>query len=88
MRVWIAPPLRSYTAEARFVEAEGHTLREVLDDLEAHHPGIRFRMVDEQDRIREHIHVFIGQDMAKSIDEPVPAGQEVMIVAALSGGKL
>jgi predicted phage tail protein len=86
MKVWIAQPLRSYTNEARFVEGKGSTLREVLDDLEHRYPGIRFRMIDEQDHIRQHIHIFIGQAMAHSIDEAVPQGQEVMIVAALSGG--
>jgi molybdopterin converting factor small subunit len=86
MKVWIAPPLRSYTHQARFVEAKGSTLREVLGHLEESYPGIRFRMIDEQDKIRQHIHIFVGQQMAKSIDEVVPDGQEVMIVAALSGG--
>lgn len=88
MKVWIAQPLRSYTDEARFVEAEGSSLREVLDHLEQGYPGIRFRMIDEQDQIREHIHIFIGQQMAHSLEEAIPVGQEVMIVAALSGGKL
>jgi predicted phage tail protein len=68
------------------VEGQGSTLLEVLANLEARFPGIRFRMVDEQDRIREHIHIFIGQKMAHSLGESVPEGQEVMIVAALSGG--
>ena len=86
MKVWIAQPLRSYTNEERVVEGQGSTLFEVLADLEQRFPGIRFRMIDEQDRIREHIHIFIGQQMAHSLDEAVPDGQEVMIVAALSGG--
>jgi molybdopterin converting factor small subunit len=86
MKVWIAPPLRSYTNQAHFVEAGGSTVREVLGHLEENYPGIRFRMIDEQDKIRKHIHIFVGQQMAKSIEETVPDGQEVMIVAALSGG--
>jgi hypothetical protein len=86
VKVWIAPPLRSYTNEAHFVEAKGGSLREVLDHLEKNYPDIRFRMIDEQDNIREHIHVFIGQSMAKNIEETVLEEQEVMIVVALSGG--
>lgn len=86
MKVWIAQPLRSYTDEERVVEGQGSTLFEVLVNLEQRFPGIRFRMIDEQDRIREHIHIFIGQQMAHSLDEAVPEGQEVIIVAALSGG--
>lgn len=87
MRVWIAQPLRSYTAEKRFVEAAGSTLGEVLDDLERKFPGIRFRVIDEQDQIREHMNIFIGTRMAHSLAEPVVAGDEVMIVQALSGGR-
>ncbi|WP_299431423.1 MoaD/ThiS family protein [uncultured Meiothermus sp.] len=86
MRVWIAPPLRSYTHQAHFVEARGSTLWEVLDHLETNYPGIRFRMIDEQDNIREHIHIFVGQNKASSLKVVVLEGQEVMIVAALSGG--
>jgi len=86
MKVWIAPPLRSYTNEAHFVEATGSTLQEVLNHLEKNFPGIRFRMIDEQGNIREHIHIFVGQNMAKSLKETVLEGQEVQIVAALSGG--
>jgi hypothetical protein len=85
MKVWIAQPLRSYTDEERVVEGAGSTLFEVLADLERRFPGIRFRIIDEQDRIREHIHIFIGQQMAHSLGETIE-GQEVMIVAALSGG--
>ena len=53
--VRIASPLRSYTAGAATVVARGATIADLLGDLEAHHPGIRFRMIDEQDRIRPHI---------------------------------
>ena len=46
MKVLIPTPLRSYTG-ARLVVARGNTLAEVLADLEARYPGIRFRVIDE-----------------------------------------
>lgn len=86
MKIRICSPLRSYTAEKSTVAGSGATLREVLADLEARHPGIRFRMIDEHDRIREHIRIFVGPNMAEGLDVPVPVGVDLEIVAALSGG--
>jgi hypothetical protein len=60
-------------------------LTEVLADLEARHPGLRFRVVDEQDRIRPHIKFFVGQDHVESLSAAID-GRDVQIVAALSGG--
>jgi len=51
MKVLIPSPLRSYTQNA-WVNADGSTLAEVLDDLDRQFPGIRFRMVNEQERTR------------------------------------
>jgi len=86
IRVAIPTHLASYTQGAREVTATGATLGEVLDDLERLHPGVRFRIVDEQDRIRRHIRFFIGSEMGRSLADPVPEGETVTITAALSGG--
>jgi hypothetical protein len=42
------------------VEAEGASLAALLADLDRRYPGIRFRMVDEQERIRRHMRVFVN----------------------------
>lgn len=86
MKVFIPTPLRSYTGDRSEVEAAGTTLAEVMADLDRRYPGIRFRMVDEQGRLRANIAVFVGPDAVRDLDVPVPSGTEVMIVAALSGG--
>lgn len=85
MRVLIPSALVSYTGASQ-VEANGRTLGEVLGDLDQRYPGIRFRMVDEQDRIRRHIRVFINADQVLELARPLEAGDEVVIVQALSGG--
>ena len=51
MKVRIPTPLRSYTGQQAVVEAGGDTVSDVLDDLDRQFPGIRFRMVDEQNRL-------------------------------------
>ena len=85
MRVGIPSPLRSYTRAAR-VEAEGGTLRELLADLDRRHPGIRFRMIDEQDAIRPHVRIFVNRERALDLDRALEPGDEVQILQALSGG--
>ena len=49
-------------------------------------PGIRFRMIDEAGRIRPHMQVFVGGRVQRDPAAPLAAGDEVMIVGALSGG--
>jgi molybdopterin converting factor small subunit len=83
--VLIPTPLRSYTA-AREVEGEGATLAALLVDLDRRHPGIRFRMIDEQDRMRAHIRFFVNGEQVFDLARPLLPRDEVQIVQALSGG--
>ena len=79
--------LRSYTAGAQTVELSEHaTLGDALRDLDARFPGLRFRVVDEQDAIRPHIKMFVDGELARTLDAPLRAAAELMIVGALSGG--
>jgi len=86
MKVSIPSPLRSYTNQAEEVEAEGATLSGLLADLERRHPGIRFRMIDEQGRIRPHMKIFVNRERVASLDTALADGDSVQIMQALSGG--
>ena len=86
IRVSIPSQLIAYTGGATRAEAEGSTVAEVLDDLDRRFPGLKFRVIDEQDRIRRHMRIFVGQDEAKRMDVPVTTSGEVLIFGALSGG--
>lgn len=85
MRVLIPSALRSYTGGSA-TEADGATLAELLADLERRFPGIRFRMIDEQGRIRPHMRIFINGEAVHDLSHPLAATEEVAIVQALSGG--
>ncbi len=85
MKVLIPSPLHDYTGAAE-VEAEGSTLDELLRDLDRRHPGLRFRIVDEQDRMRPHVRFFVDGDQVFDLGQRLEAGQSVQIVQALSGG--
>ncbi len=85
MKVLIPTPLLSYTA-TREVEAGGATLGAVLVELDRRFPGIRFRMIDEQDRMRRHVRFFVNGDQVFDLAQPLRPTDEVVIVQALSGG--
>jgi molybdopterin converting factor small subunit len=86
MKVYVPTPLSSYTQEATTVEALGRTVGELLEDLDRRYPGIRFRIISEQDRIRRHIRIFVNLEEVRSLAAPLRPSDEVMIVGALSGG--
>ena len=86
MTVYVPTPLRSYTQTRHTVEANGTTLTQVLFDLDKQFPGIRFRIVNEQDQVREHIKVFVNEDLAKNLSASVRSDDKIHIICALSGG--
>jgi sulfur-carrier protein len=86
MRVLIPSPLRSYTRGATQVDGAGATLADLLQNLDAAFPGIRFRMIDEQQRIRQHIRIFVNREQVRGLAERLADGDEVQIVCALTGG--
>ncbi len=86
MRVNIPSPLRSYTNNKSQVDAEGATVRELLAALDSGYPGIRFRMIDEQEGIRQHIRIFVNTHQVDDLSQSVAAGDVVHIICALSGG--
>lgn len=85
MKVLIPTPLRSYT-HAPEVDATGTILAAALLDLDRRYPGMRFRMIDEQDRIRPHIRFFVNGEQVFELSRSLDPSDEVAIVQALSGG--
>ncbi len=85
MNVLIPTPLQSYTGRRR-VAATGASLAEVLADLDRQFPGIRFRMIDEQERMRPHMRFFVNGAQTFDLALALRAADELVIVQALSGG--
>jgi molybdopterin converting factor small subunit len=86
VKVCIPTPLRSYTRNEKWVESTGATLLDMLTDLDAHYPGIRFRVVDEQGRLRQHMKIFVNQEIVRDLSTAIADADEVTIMQALSGG--
>ncbi len=66
--------------------ANGATVAQALADLNERFPGIRFRMVDEQNRIRRHMTIYVDGERVSSLEAPTAACTELVILQALSGG--
>ena len=85
MKVRIPSPLLSYTGRDE-VAAQGATLAELLTDLDRQFPGLRFRMVDEQDQLRPHLRFFVNGEQTFELTHALRPTDSVQIVQALSGG--
>jgi sulfur-carrier protein len=84
--VHIPSPLFSYTSGKPTVNATGATLADILADLDRQFPGFKFRVVDEQGRIRSTLLFYVGGRVTRSMLDLIGAADEIHIIAALSGG--
>jgi molybdopterin converting factor small subunit len=89
LKVIIPTPLRKFTSGAELVEVEAGTIKEVLDRLEARHPGIRASLCDDSGTLKRFINIYLDGEDVRFLDNlstPVRDGSEVAIVPAISGG--
>jgi molybdopterin synthase sulfur carrier subunit len=89
IQVRIPAPLRKLTNDQEVVEAEGTTITEVLNHLEASFPGLFERICDEQGNVRRFVNIFINDEDIRFLQEKataVKAGDEISIVPAIAGG--
>jgi sulfur-carrier protein len=87
----IPGPLRQFTGGCSSVTIEQSpaTLAEALSVLWKLYPGLRDRITTEQGQMREHINIFIGIEDVRytgGLTSAVPAGSDISIVPAISGG--
>ncbi|MDQ1748465.1 MAG: sulfur-carrier protein [Frankiaceae bacterium] len=82
--------LRSYTGGESEVSVDGAaTLTELLDALEANHPGIRARVLDDDGKLRRFVNLYVGDEdvrFAGGLQTPTPDGVTVSIIPAVAGG--
>jgi len=85
MKVLIPGALRSYTRVSQ-VQAVGDTLDAMFADLDRQFPGLRFRVVDEQNQLRPNMRVFVNGVGVRDLRQALHADDFVALVLALSGG--
>lgn len=86
MNVRLPTMLESYAGGTRDVQADGSTVAELLRDLDTRYPGIRFRMINEQDQLRPHMKIFVNRESINLLDTAVTPDDEIVILQSLSGG--
>jgi sulfur-carrier protein len=86
VKVRIPTPLRSYTAQQAVVEVDARDVEALFAELDRRYPGLRFRVVDEQGRLRRHMKVFVNEDAVRDLTTTLDSSDEVTIMQALSGG--
>jgi MoaD family protein len=89
VKVRIPTTLRSLAGGSSEVELDGATVGEVLENLDAAHPGFSDRLLDEAGGLRRFVNVFVADDdvrFLQGLDTPVPDGETVAIIPAVAGG--
>ena len=87
--VRIPTPLRTLTGGAESVLASGPTVRDLIDDLEAKHPGLKDRLMDDKG-VRRFVNLYVGDEDIRFLDgleTEIRDGEELSIVPAIAGGR-
>ena len=86
--VRVPTPLRTLTGGADEVSAEGSTVRNVIENLEQKHPGIKDRLLDEKG-VRRFVNIYVGEEdirFLSGLDTELKDGDQISIVPAIAGG--
>jgi molybdopterin synthase sulfur carrier subunit len=90
VEVRIPTILRSYTGGEKAVDATGSSLSALIDDLEANHPGLKGRLIENGD-LRRFVNVYVNDEDVRFIgglEAPVSDGDQVVVLPAVAGGGL
>jgi molybdopterin synthase sulfur carrier subunit len=88
IEVRIPTILRNLTDGAKAVEGKGGTLGELITDLDARHPGLGARLVDDKG-LRRFVNVYLNDEDVRflgGLDTEVTDGDNVTILPAVAGG--
>ncbi len=91
IKVRIPTPLRTLTNGSDEVVVEGSSVKEVIDNLEANHNGIKGRICDENGQVRRFINFYVNDEDIRFLsnqETEVKDGDQISIVPAIAGGKL
>lgn len=81
--------LRKHTDGAKAVHGAGATVREVIEDLDAGHPGLRAAIVTENGELHRFLNVYLNDEDIRfigALETPVADGDVISILPAVAGG--
>ncbi len=88
IEVRIPTILRTYTDGAKAVDGHGGSLAELIDDLEASHPGIKDRLIEGED-LRRFVNVYVNDEDVRftgGLATALGDGDQVVVLPAVAGG--
>ena len=88
VEVRIPTILRTYTGDQKSVDATGDSLSALIDDLEASHPGLKDRLIENGD-LRRFVNVYVNDEDVRflgGLETPLSDGDSVTILPAVAGG--
>ena len=89
IKVRIPTPLRPLTKGLGEVDAQAHTIVEMIDTLNTAHPGIKDRLCDDTGELRRLVNIYVNEEdirFLKGKETSLKDGDEVSIVPAIAGG--
>jgi molybdopterin synthase sulfur carrier subunit len=89
VKVRIPTPLQKLAGDKSEVEAEGATVKEVVDNLDASYPGMKERLYSEEGELRRFINIYINEEDIRFLESdatPVKDGDVISIIPAIAGG--
>jgi len=90
MATFIIPtPLRKFTNQQTRVSASGATVQEALNDLVLNFPDLRKNLIDEGNKLRTFVNVFVGEEDIRNLQNeqtPVSTDTLISIIPAIAGG--
>ena len=89
VEVRIPTILRTFTGGAKVVDGDGDTLREVIDDVETRHPGLKDRLIEESG-LRRFVNVYVNDEDVRftgGLGAPTADGDVVVVLPAVAGGQ-
>ncbi len=90
IKVRIPTPLRPLTRGQGEIEAKASSIAEMIDNLNATHPGLKDRLCDEKGELRRFVNIYVNEEdirFLKGKDTSLKDGDEVSIVPAIAGGR-
>ncbi len=96
VEVRIPTILRTYTGGEKAVSGEGTTLSELIDNLEASHPGLKDRLIEAKDGqgdgqgdLRRFVNVYVNDEDVRftgGLETKLDDGDQVVVLPAVAGG--
>lgn len=85
LKIHFTSALKRFYPDLKTISVEASDIPSALDQCEAHYPGIKSFLLEDDGQLRKHVNVFVGEELA-SLESDVKPQDKIYIFQALSGG--